>query len=911
MKNILTKILNITFLFILFLVFFAMYFYSLVIIKPRNITKIVNKSFSYLDTMDNGLSFNAETIMLEWNKQSFSFDFRLYNTNITINNNTLALPSILLDISKKNLLLGKLKLDNISIAQLDYNYQNKSIEQSLAFKVVYQDLLAKLNSLPSDIFKIGSVYIGKLNINDVSGNNLLKISKLSYETSFVKHKYHLLSSFNVGADSRVSLLCIMDQEPNLEHCDVNIYDFSTKKLKDKSNYFAKYSNILDANLKINKSENDKYNISFTTNINHKTNVNENIYLKLEGGLAQNIINLISSNITNFNKKIALSATYDLNKDFLSWSILGENLQKKDILFMWPNNIARQAKIWLEKALIYTELENFNIAGDINFQEKKILKFFKADFKVKNSSLKATDNLSLITNIDGTIRLLNKKLNINIVKAKLEDEIVNNIEIKIAELKKLDSELLIKSKLNLKTLNLINFLLKEKLATKQLSLLNSYFSNSKIKGDFILLYLVGGKRGIKDFQLDFKGNLIGSIKSFISANSNSDIILTKKLNSNSFKLAADLEDAEFFIENLAGTKKIGNKLKLDAIIYKDFNNLNFNNISMLGSNVDIQGEIMLKEGGFERVYFDKINFAGNIFSINLLNNGTNLKGKVAAQNLLLSDNIFVKKNQSTSFKNLKFDYELDKVGLISKNSYFSLKGVINCVELCDFIYGEGSYNEENNFIFKSDFKDGVRQIYLESSNLGGILSVNKISDKIVGGRLRLNGYFDEENSLNITIKIHDFYVKHKNSFKKMVELGLLKKENIDQISFEQGEINLVIKDNKDISLDESKFYGDLIGVTAEGTIDLKNDYLKIKGHVIPAYKLNNLFAVKDIPIIGKVLTGREQTGIISAKYDLTGSVTKPEFKLYPLSALLPNITRRLKDIFTKDFWLSDKNKKEIK
>ena len=97
MKNILTKILNITFLFILFLVFFAMYFYSLVIIKPRNITKIVNKSFSYLDTMDNGLSFDAETIMLEWNKQSFSFDFRLYNTNITINNNTLTLPSILLD----------------------------------------------------------------------------------------------------------------------------------------------------------------------------------------------------------------------------------------------------------------------------------------------------------------------------------------------------------------------------------------------------------------------------------------------------------------------------------------------------------------------------------------------------------------------------------------------------------------------------------------------------------------------------------------------------------------------------------------------------------------------------------------------------------------------------------------------
>src|SRR5438876_343914 len=85
------------------------------------------------------------------------------------------------------------------------------------------------------------------------------------------------------------------------------------------------------------------------------------------------------------------------------------------------------------------------------------------------------------------------------------------------------------------------------------------------------------------------------------------------------------------------------------------------------------------------------------------------------------------------------------------------------------------------------------------------------------------------------------------------------------------------------------FGEALGVTAEGWVDLDQDRLDLQGTVAPAYALNSLFG--NVPIIGTLLGGGSQ-GLFAANYRLSGASADPQVTVNPLAALTPGILRQL-------------------
>jgi hypothetical protein len=93
----------------------------------------------------------------------------------------------------------------------------------------------------------------------------------------------------------------------------------------------------------------------------------------------------------------------------------------------------------------------------------------------------------------------------------------------------------------------------------------------------------------------------------------------------------------------------------------------------------------------------------------------------------------------------------------------------------------------------------------------------------------------------------------------------------------------------LTLDHLLGFGEALGVTANGWVDLDRDWLELQGTVAPAYALNSLFG--NVPIIGRLLGGGSQ-GLFAANYRLSGATTDPQVTVNPLGALAPGILREL-------------------
>jgi hypothetical protein len=65
---------------------------------------------------------------------------------------------------------------------------------------------------------------------------------------------------------------------------------------------------------------------------------------------------------------------------------------------------------------------------------------------------------------------------------------------------------------------------------------------------------------------------------------------------------------------------------------------------------------------------------------------------------------------------------------------------------------------------------------------------------------------------------------------------------------------------------------------------------MKGTFVPVYSLNNIFA--KIPIVGPILGGRSEEGLIGLNYRISGLASAPTLNVNPLSAIAPGMFRQI-------------------
>lgn len=94
----------------------------------------------------------------------------------------------------------------------------------------------------------------------------------------------------------------------------------------------------------------------------------------------------------------------------------------------------------------------------------------------------------------------------------------------------------------------------------------------------------------------------------------------------------------------------------------------------------------------------------------------------------------------------------------------------------------------------------------------------------------------------------------------------------------------------ITLTRAKAVGASIGISLEGRYRLNDKQFDMNGVISPLYAINGIF--EKLPIIGRLLGGKDGEGLIGFSYLLRGSAQAPKISVNPLSILTPGALREI-------------------
>ena len=207
-----------------------------------------------------------------------------------------------------------------------------------------------------------------------------------------------------------------------------------------------------------------------------------------------------------------------------------------------------------------------------------------------------------------------------------------------------------------------------------------------------------------------------------------------------------------------------------------------------------------------------------------------------------------------------------------------------------IHVTGNYKTGKNSMLKADYTPRMnKEFYLEidSNDAGATMKVLRIYDDMEGGNLKIEARRNKEKTLVGHAKIRNFNIHNTPLVAKFLTVasfsGMLDLLMGDGIAFSHLNAPFEYR-NKQLMLKKAKAFGNVLGVTANGTYDRYYEDLDIRGQVAPAYSLNMILG--RIPIVGNLLAGKDGT-IFAADYNISGDVDDAEIDINPLSALSPN------------------------
>lgn len=203
---------------------------------------------------------------------------------------------------------------------------------------------------------------------------------------------------------------------------------------------------------------------------------------------------------------------------------------------------------------------------------------------------------------------------------------------------------------------------------------------------------------------------------------------------------------------------------------------------------------------------------------------------------------------------------------------------------------GNYNTGKNSMLKFDYVPRPNnEFYLsvDSNDAGATMKVLRIYDNMESGNLKIEARRNKDKALVGHAKIRNFNIHNTPLAAKFLTVasfrGMLDLLTGSGIAFSHLDAPFEYR-RKQLMLKKAKAFGDVIGITANGTYDRRFDELDIRGQVAPAYSLNMILG--RIPVVGNLLAGKDGT-VFAADYYISGDSSDASIQINPLSALSPN------------------------
>jgi hypothetical protein len=196
--------------------------------------------------------------------------------------------------------------------------------------------------------------------------------------------------------------------------------------------------------------------------------------------------------------------------------------------------------------------------------------------------------------------------------------------------------------------------------------------------------------------------------------------------------------------------------------------------------------------------------------------------------------------------------------------------------------------------------GGRRATARIPDTGDLLRALDVTDAIGGGRLALDGRFDDavpSHPLDGTVTLEQFRLLDAPLVARILKgatlVGIIDLMRGPGVGFSRLVVPFRYADGR-LDIREARVVSPSLGGTAHGTIAFAGRTLDLRGTVVPAYALNTLPG--RIPLIGRLFSPEKSGGIFAATFKLTGSIDHPDVSVNPLSVVAPGMLRDLFKVF---------------
>ena len=191
-------------------------------------------------------------------------------------------------------------------------------------------------------------------------------------------------------------------------------------------------------------------------------------------------------------------------------------------------------------------------------------------------------------------------------------------------------------------------------------------------------------------------------------------------------------------------------------------------------------------------------------------------------------------------------------------------------------------------------DGHRSFVITCADFGKAMKGLGFTDTINGGKLFVAGQSSVENPRLIdgSVKISDFSVE------KLPVLALLINATspfgftdiiTDSASFSRFQGNFHWQGDM-LTLTRANAAGSALGINIDGKVDMNTGDANLEGTLVPFSTVNKILGY--IPLIGDLLTGGENQGVLAVAYAIEGPLQDPTISVNPISLLTPGFLRNL-------------------
>ncbi len=191
------------------------------------------------------------------------------------------------------------------------------------------------------------------------------------------------------------------------------------------------------------------------------------------------------------------------------------------------------------------------------------------------------------------------------------------------------------------------------------------------------------------------------------------------------------------------------------------------------------------------------------------------------------------------------------------------------------------------------EDGQR-ISVTGTDAGAILRDAGLFKNARGGDLRLTMVqTGGPGTYRGAFEIHNLRVKNAPVLAALLSaasiIGFLEQLDGKGLAFVTVSGSFTMADGV-ITLSKAKAVGASIGISLEGRYRPADKVFDMNGVISPLYAINGIF--EKLPIIGRLLGGKDGEGLIGFSYLLRGSAAAPRVSVNPLSILTPGALREI-------------------